>query len=260
MRGEQPLQVERGFGQARHRKGHVLDDDRGSDLAHRAHRREHAFAHVPVAGALLRVGREPHGFVGVHAGERRLDGVDLRGKRRRIRCARFDQQRRALRSDLVQRLRQPRLAFHRAQRGAVGELHGGHRFAFQYRHRAARRFQVVEQDQRAGLVGVIGNGAIRDLAQETKRALGPDHQVRKNVDGVREVHQRIEAVAGGVLHLELAADARSQRFIGAYGLAQRGEIADQRLACARRMPRDLPHRGCRATVPSASTTRSPASV
>ena len=157
-------------------------------------------------------------------------------------------------------LRQPRLALHRAQRRAVGELHGSDRRAFQDRHGEARRFQIVEQDQRARLVGVIGHGAIGDLAQESQRALGADHQVREDVDRVREIHQRIEAVAGGVLHAELVADARGEPFVVACGAGERIERVARVRASARRNAARLAASRVSSTVPSARTTRSPASV
>ena len=54
VRRKQRLQVERGLREPRDRKRDVLDDDRGADVAHRAHRREHALAHVPVVRDLGR--------------------------------------------------------------------------------------------------------------------------------------------------------------------------------------------------------------
>ena len=88
------------------------------------------------------------------------------------------------------------------------------------RHRAARGLEVVEQDQRARLVGVLRDRAVGDLADEAERALRADHQVREDVDRIVEVDQRVEAVAGRVLHPELVPDARGQRGVVARARAR----------------------------------------
>ena len=136
-----------------------------------------------------------------------------RPARQRIRIlrTRFDEQRRAARPQRTDGRGQARLVFDGAQRRAVGEFHGGHRCALQPRDGAAGGPEIVEEDQCARLVGVLGYRAIGDLADESERAFGADHQVREHVDRILEVDQRIQAVARRVLHSELVPDARRER-------------------------------------------------
>ena len=106
------------------------------------------------------------------------------------------------------------------------------------------------------LFGVLRDRAIGDLADESERAFGADHEVREDVDRVGEVDQRVEAVAGGVLHPELVPDARGQRFVGARrrGRARRARARGR--ACRARNAARLAASRVSSTVPSASTTRS----
>ena len=129
--GQQALQVERGLGEPLHREGDVLDDDRGADAAHRAHRREQALAHVPEARALGGSVGKAHRLVRVHARRapprsRRICAASVA----RIGRARLDQQRRAVGPERARAFGQARLALDRAQRGAVGQLDRRHRRAF----------------------------------------------------------------------------------------------------------------------------------
>jgi hypothetical protein len=90
-----------------------------------------------------------------------------------------------------------------------------------------RGLEIVEEDERARLVGVIRHGDVRDLAQESERAFGADHEMREHVDGILEVGERIQAVPRRVLQPELVADARREGFVGARGARQRVQLADQ---------------------------------
>ena len=164
----------------------------------------------------------------------------------RSRRARFDEQRRAVGAERSDALRQARLALDRAQRRAVGELDRGHRRALEQRDGAARGLEIVEQDQRARLVGVVGDGRVGDLADESERAFGADHQMREHVDRVVEIDQRVQAVAGRVLHPELVADPRRERFVAARRAGERVERADELGLRARETRRGSPDRGCRA--------------
>ena len=72
-----------------------------------------------------------------------------------------------------------------------------------------------------------GHRAVRDLADEAQRSLGPHHEVRERVDGVLEVDERVEAVARRVLHAELVADARGERGVLAHRQRKRIERAHE---------------------------------
>ena len=153
---------------------------------------------------------------------------DLRASAAASRGARLDQQRRARRAERAQcppgspglpstERSAARSASSTAATGVLlSSVHG-----------LARGLEIVEQDQRARLVGVLGHGDVGDLADESERAFGADHQMREDVDRVLEVDQRIQAVAGRVLHAELVADARGERFVAARRARQRVERAHQ---------------------------------
>ena len=66
-----------------------------------------------------------------------------------------------------------------------------------------------------------------DAREEAKRALRADHQVREYLDRVLVIDERVEAVAGGVLDLELVANARGQCGIGTGGGGQMLQFAQQ---------------------------------
>jgi hypothetical protein len=86
---------------------------------------------------------------------------------------------------------------------------------------------MVEEDERARLVGVLLDCSVRDLADEAERSFRADHQVRQHVDRVAEVDQRIEAVAGRVLQPELVADPRGELGVGAGLASEFGEAFDE---------------------------------
>ncbi len=141
MLREQPLQVARRLREAVDGKRNVFDDHRGADRTHGAHRREHALAHVPEPRALLRVAREAHGRAGGHAHERRLHRGDLRRQCAGVAGARLDQQRRPVGAHARDAFGQARLAFDRAQRGAIGQLDRRDRRVREPRDGACRRRQ-----------------------------------------------------------------------------------------------------------------------
>ena len=72
-------------------------------------------------------------------------------------------------------------------------------------------------------MGVFHHRVVDDLGNEPEGALRPDHQVGHDVEGVVEVDQRVEAVAGGVLHFEFVADAVGQGRIVLHPGGQIGE-------------------------------------
>jgi hypothetical protein len=76
-------------------------------------------------------------------------------------------------------------------------------------------------------VGVLLDGAVRDLADEAEGSFRADHQVREDVDRIVEVDQRVEAVAGRVLEAELVADARGELGVCARLVRELGESFDE---------------------------------
>ena len=249
MRCEQPLQVERGLGEPRHRKGDVLDDDGGARP--RASRRptetcpcaRSRSARIPAGRSRSARARSVR-----DAGERRLDRARPARRAPSPSAARVSTSSAAPSGPDARACDSGRPGLPSTERSAARSASSTAATGalFSTRHRAAGGFEIVEQDQRARLVGVLGHGAIGDLADEAERAFGADHQVREDVDRVGEVDQRVEAVAGRVLHPELVADARGQRFVGARGSAERVELAHE-LALARAERRAARrHRACRA--------------
>ena len=221
------LQVERGVGQRGDREGDVLDQHRGAGAAHGADRGEGALAHLPVHLAGGRVGRELHrldggdaGHGGMHGGNSLVDAVD-RGS------ADFDQQRGGVLAQFAHDRRQAGLVFDRMQGRAVEQFDGGNRLRLEADDGLAGGADVREEDQRAGLERVFDDGLVGDARNEAERAFGADHQVRQDVDRVFVIDQRVEAVAGGVLDLELVADALGQPGIVARVAAQAFQFAEQ---------------------------------
>ena len=95
--------------------------------------------------------------------------------------------------------------------GAVRELHRGHGGRLS-RPPPRRPFQIV--GNRISALALSGTRARYDSVisrDESERAFGADHEVREDIEGILEIHQRVEAVAGGVLHPELVTDARGKR-------------------------------------------------
>ena len=96
--------------------------------------------------------------------------------------------------------------FDRTQRGAVHQFHRRHRLIFQHRHRFASGLDVGKDHQRRSFMGMFLDRAIGELGDEAQRALGTDHQMLEDFEGVFVIHQSVEAVTAGVLDLELVAD------------------------------------------------------
>ena len=113
------------------------------------------------------------------------------------------------------------------ERRPVHQLDRVDRGALERSHRLARGSQVVEQDERARLVGVVGNRPIGDRRDEAERPLGADHEVSEDVDRIREVDQRVDAVAGRVLHAVLVPDALCERRIGAHAAGERLQAGEK---------------------------------
>ncbi len=145
----------------------------------------------------------------------------LRADARGVLRARLHEQGRRLRPERRQSVRHAGLRLDRRERGAVHQFDGGDRRGLHRRHRHARRAQVVEQHQRRRLVRVVGHRAVRDGRQEAERAFGADQQVREDLHRVVEVDQRVEPVAGRVLHPVLVPDARGERGVARVRCARR---------------------------------------
>ncbi len=261
VRRQQPLQVERGLGQSRNRKRDVLDDDGRADLAHRAHRRKHALAHVPVARAFGRVGREAHRLERRHPGKRRLDRADLRGERRRIR-RRASRPAAPRRSGPSARMPSGRPGLPSTERSAARSASSTAATGALFSTVTARHAVSRSSNRISALALSAYSGTVRYVISLRNPSVPSEPIIRcaRTSIGSVEVDQRIQAVAGRVLHAELVADAR-------------GERVRCRARPARAHPARAPGRVRRSTnaarlagsrvsstVPSARTTRSPASV
>ncbi len=224
------LKVQRGFGEPVDGEGHVLDDHRGAGFAHGAHRREEPLADVPQDGVL----RDPVG-----EGEGPLEGDPLQGVGHRADLPLelfgrvgpgFHQQGGGRVGERLQVARHPRLVLDRPQGGAVHEFDRGHRLVAQNGRGGGGALDLGEDHEGARLAGVFNHGLIGDLGDEPQRALRADHQVQQDVEGVLEVHQGVEAEAGGVLDLVFASNALRQGRVGTHLLAEGIDRVEQVLA------------------------------
>ena len=189
------------------------------------------------------------------------DGVDLqrqRGRRSRRGSPPAARRRRPAAARSV--CRHARLVLHRAQRGAVQQFDRGHRRVLEQADRAAGGFEMVEQDQRAGLVRMLFDREVADLADEAERAFRADHQVRQDVHRIIEIDERVQAVAGGVLHAELVADAAGECRVLARRARQFGQPRGQLGPLLQRRRRGWRHRACRAPCRRPAPRAVPASV
>src|SRR5574343_737405 len=103
---------------------------------------------------------------------------------------------------------------------AVEQFDGRYRLRLQADDRFASGADIREENQGRRLARIFDYRLVGDAAHEPERAFGADHQVGKDVDRVFEIDQGVKAVAGGVLDLELVADAVGQRGIGSRVAAQ----------------------------------------
>ena len=225
---QQALQVERGIGQRLDGEGDVLDQHRGAGATHGADGREGALAHLPVHLAGGRVGRELHRLDGGNAIHRSEHGGDFFLQPFRVRRAHFDQQRGGLFAQFAHHGRQAGLVLDRMDGRAVEQFDGRYRLRLEADDGLAGAADVREKNEGRSLVRIFRHRLVGDAAHEAERALRADHQVGQDVDRVFEIDQCIEAVAGGVLDLELVADAAGQRGVGARLAAQPVEFAEQR--------------------------------
>ncbi|MNZ69971.1 hypothetical protein D3C78_882890 [compost metagenome] len=225
---EQLEQAVDALGQALDREGDVLDDHRGAGLAHRADRREGVLADLPQLVVDRRVLAEVDLLLHREVGDGRHDLRDLLVQQALAGGARLDQQGAGAIRQLLHPARHALHVLYRAQAAAVEQLHRGHRLLLEQRHRAAAVLHVGEDDQRAGLVRVVGHGVVGHRADEAQGAFGADHQVVEDVQRLVEVDQRVEREAGGVLQPVLVADPVGQRGVGAGLPAQLGQLGEQR--------------------------------
>ena len=224
---EEFLQVEGGVGKVFDGEGHVLDDHRGAGPADRAHRREQPLADLPQLVEFLGDGGELDGPDRGHTGEGRPDLRYLRLQGCGGLGPGFHQHGGHPRAQFAQELGHARLAGDRGQAGPVHQFGGGHRLFSQDNGRLAGRADVGEVHQGAGLVAMLDNRAVDDLGDEPEGAFGADQQVLQDLEGILEIDQGVQTVAGGVLDLELVADALGQFVVGQHSLAQRGQAVEQ---------------------------------
>jgi hypothetical protein len=208
-------------------KGDVLDDHRGAGAAHGADRGEGALADFPVHVAGRRVGRKLHRLDGGDAGHRGMDGGNSLIYAVDRSRADFDQQRGGILAQFADDRWQAGLVFHRMHGRAVEQFDGRDWLRLEADDGFAGSADVREENQGTGLERIFDHRLVSDARDEAERAFGTDHQVGKDVDRVFVIDQRIQAVAGGVLDLELVADALGQLGVVARIAAQALQFAEQ---------------------------------
>jgi hypothetical protein len=171
----------------------------------------------------------------------------------------FDQQCGGILAQFAHDGRQPGLVFDRAQGRAVEQLDSRHGLRLEADDRFAGGANVREEHERAGLERVLDHGVVGDARNEAERAFRADHQMRQDVDRVFIIDQGVQAVTGGVLDLELVADAFGQLAIGAC-VAPRRSSSPSRTAWLLLKASTLSGSSVSSRLPSASMTRRPASV
>ena len=210
--GEQRLQFERRFGEAGDRERDVLDDDGGAGAAHRADRREEALADVPEPREFGRVVVNASGLDRRDAGEGARRSPAICAASAAASGARVSTSSAAtVRAEALGYVRHPGLVLDGAQRRAVHQFHRVHRRRFSA---VTARHAVSMSAKSISALALCGcSGTVRYVisAMKPERPLRADHQVLEDVDRVVEVDQRVQAVAGGVLHPELPADPLGQR-------------------------------------------------
>ena len=88
--------------------------------------------------------------------------------------------------------RHARFVLHRAHAASVQQFNGGDWLGFQHGDGVAAGFDIREDDQRRGFVGVIDHGVVGDRTDKPQGALGADQQVAEDIQRVIEIHQGIE--------------------------------------------------------------------
>ena len=109
-----------------------------------------------------------------------------------------------------------------------------------------------EEEQPGGLVGEHRHRVHHRLGDEGQGALGADEEVGEDVHRPLEVEERVQLVAGGVLHPVLRPDALHQRRPRAHLVAQREETLVQRRLARPELARPRPRRRCRCASPRAA--------
>ncbi len=115
----------------------------------------------------------------------------------------------------------------RAQGRGVQDLQGRRSRLRQGEHRGPRLLQLGEGNESGGARGRVRHRAVGHVGEEGERPFRADDQVGQDVHGPVVVEERVQAVAGGVLARELAADPLRERFVPPYLVAQRGEAAPE---------------------------------
>ncbi|KAF5033189.1 hypothetical protein DSECCO2_609370 [anaerobic digester metagenome] len=212
--GHEMLQLHRALGQAFDGEDHVFDDDRAAGLARAADGGEKPAPDVPELFVVVLVVHEKerkHRFDASDAGKRPVDAGEQLGL---VRAAHLDQDGGGVFTQFLEVGGHAGLVLDAAQRRPVHELHGGHGAGFQRHGRAAGVGDGRVDHERGSLEGVLDHRAVGDLGDERQGALGADDEVEQDVERVLEIHEGVDAVAGGVFDLELAADAFGERRIG----------------------------------------------
>ena len=190
--GDLVLQVDRSVGQHLHREHHVLDQARGSRLAHRTHRGEYARTHLPILRVLLGFVREFDRGSQLLGVDQSVDSLDVSVELSLVAGGGFDQQGGAVLGQCVDKGGNTLHMFDRADCQTVQQLDTTHGRALQLLNGLARRAHIVEVEHCAGLAGHRFEGREAHQIDECQRTLRADHQVGDHIERIGVIDQRIQ--------------------------------------------------------------------
>ena len=212
---EQLAHVLRALGDAVRRDAHVLDDQRGVGRAHPADQAMHPLAHAPVELGHLGVGAELAGLDERVLGQDLLrGGLPLRQLAGVVR-AELDEDRGGLPGRVLPLLRDRDERRRGLERQRQHQLDGGRAALDERRDGRDGRVDVGEDHHRRRRAARVRDGLEDGLGDEGQRALGAHDQAAEDLERRVRVEERAQAVAHGVLDLELASDPLAQLGVGA---------------------------------------------
>ena len=147
------LQIDRSVGQHLHREDNVLDQARGTRLAHCTHRRKDTRTHLPILRILFGFVRKFDRCRQLLGVNQRIDSLDVGVELSLVACRRFDQQRRTVLGQRMDKCGDTLHMLDRADCQTVQQLDTTYGRALQLLHSLARRAHIVEVEHCAGLAG-----------------------------------------------------------------------------------------------------------
>ena len=221
---QQRLEVAGALGDPGGRDADVLEDQRRARQAQAADQSLEALAHPPRGLDLVGVAGEGGRADRLVAREQLGPTRDLRGELLLGRAAVLDQERRRGRVELFPLLRRAdHVPGGGDQRGRDHQLDRGGAAGDQVVDRGDRGVDVGEVDPGGGGDGGLRDRLEDDLGDVGERPLRADQQATEDLQRLIGIEEGAEAIAGGVLDLELAPDACREVGVGADLVADRRE-------------------------------------